>query len=182
MEGAEMTKPTGHPARNLAGASLMLAALALSACQDQPASAPEQQSAEPSEPSGASSELEIQPMSSDDLFDVEMDGELGCAFAADPAEDPLLIASGFVGAEEGHADMVIKFDGALVHGRAREAGGFDTLVNGSAFDTAGMTIAVTRTADEPAGEGESPPYPAMMQVTVSGGDETDVQGFWTCGP
>lgn len=164
----------------------MLAVLGLSACERDAASRASQEEATPVFSTGPGGPAyELQPMTTDDLEGAEIEGELACAFAINPAAEPLLLARGFVDAPVSKAQMLVKYADLVVQGNASEEGGYDAMVGGASFDTAAMVIEVAIVGDEvedTKGFTESAPRKAMIRVSQAGHEQTMVEGYWTCGP
>lgn len=126
---------------------------------------------------GDGSEITLNPLSESDLTEAALPGELGCQFVT--AEDaPLLVAMGNVGTSEA-ARGVVKV-GDYVETVAAP-GGFDGMLEGTAFNGKGKTVEVAVTGPA-SGDGESPPRPATLTYQRADGAEKTYDGQWQCGP
>ncbi len=128
-----------------------------------------------------SGNIDLKAMTSEDLFEVEFDGEMGCAFSQSPAGEPLVLAYGWVGEDEDKADFAVKLNNRLERGDGEEEGGFDALLDGSTFSANGVLVEVAVVSREPAGSGAAPPLPAAMRASRPDGSQAIIRGFWTCG-
>lgn len=148
----------------------------------EPAAAPADQASETPDASpnsgGDGSPIRLSPLASDDLERAELGGELGCSFA-DRGGDTLLLAKGNVASSE-PAFGIVKVGDYVEPVSA--PGGFDGMIKGAKFAGRGKTLLVERTASEPAGGGESPPYPARLTYQRADGASRSFDGLWTCGP
>ena len=143
------------------------------------------QSPPPDPPQTARSALEPQPMKLAEWRGAELKGELGCGFARNVGDLPLLFAASFVD-KTATSDAAMKFDGRVVSLKTESKGGFDALSQGARFAGssglfANVVKAGKRIAETPHVAEESPRYPALLVVT-RGGQELSIDGFWECGP
>lgn len=127
---------------------------------------------------GDGSPIRLSALGSGDIEGAELTGELGCSFA-DRDGDTLLLAKGDVASSE-PAFGVVKVGDYVESVSAR--GGFDGMIKGAKFHGRGKTIVVERTSSQPAGGGESPPYPARLTYQRADGASRSFDGQWTCGP
>lgn len=162
------------------------AACSLAACS-QPESAQEPTAPKPAETAGgADMAFSPEALSADDMKQVSVNGELGCAFALEKQSPALLIARGNVGSTT-PASGIIKIAGRTIPLKSREPSGFDGLGDGATFEGPAVTVAIERLSEDSppstmAGSEESPPYPAKMILSGEGGAENAMNGLWTCGP
>ncbi|MXO65123.1 hypothetical protein [Altericroceibacterium endophyticum] len=152
----------------------------LAACSPQQSDNPAAQASATPEPASAAGLL-IAPLGRGDLEQIEMPGELGCAFAPQTGQAALLVAKGFVD-EESPASAVFKPNGKITLLKGGEEGGYDALINGSTFAGGDWSVTVERASDMAMSDNESPPYPALMSVSGINGEELSIDGVWTCGP
>ena len=133
----------------------------------------------------AGASLDPQPMELADWKSADLRGELGCGFARDVGEAPILFAASFVD-PKATSDAAMKFGGRVVKLSTESKGGFDAMSTGARFAGpdglfANVVRAGDRIAETPQIAEESPRYPALL-VTSRGGRELSIDGFWECGP
>ena len=163
----------------LARIGAALAAAALTACSTVAATdaQPPTRPAQHATLGGDGSPIQLSPLTSEDIDAAKLTGELGCSFAA--GDDALLVAMGVVASKEPAI-------GVLKVGDSVEAisspGGFDGMLRGATFVGRGKAVIVERTASQPLGGGESPPYPARLTYQRADGASRSFEGLWTCGP
>jgi len=130
---------------------------------------------------GDGSQLILSPLSSADLSDITLTGELACSFGQSARGQPLLLARGDVGDADGRATFAVKIGTYVQQGTALEDGGFDALLDGARFGTQGLVLTV-RNLGAPEGGGEWRPRTAELLVQRADGAERVFDGWWTCGP
>ncbi|HUE80408.1 MAG TPA: hypothetical protein VMN38_12390 [Sphingomicrobium sp.] len=127
---------------------------------------------------GDGSPIRLSPLSRQEIGAADLAGELGCGFERDPRET-LLVAMGDVASKEPSFGVVKVGDSVE---SVSAPGGFDGMWKGAKFVGRGKTILVERTSSQPAGGGESPPYPARLTYQRADGASRSFDGTWTCGP
>lgn len=127
---------------------------------------------------GDGSPIRLSPLGSADVEAADLAGELACSFASGEGET-LLLATGDVASQE-PAFGVVKV-GDYVES-VSTAGGFDAMIRGATFAGRGKTVEIERTASQPIGGGESPPFPARLTYQRADGASRSFDGLWTCGP
>jgi len=162
-------------------ALLLGSALALAGCQRDAASQAQSGNTDIFTSASQMDEFALQVMTEDELADHDLAGDYGCAFSIEQIGEPLMVARVFADSPDSRAEMLVKYGESITRGFATEAGGSDAIAKGGSFDTAGLMVDVALTEEEPAGRGESPPYPAMIRVTQPVYGEAFIEGFWTCG-
>ncbi len=116
----------------------------------------------------------------------QLAGELGCSFARNPAEDPLLIAAADV-ADDARGQALVRIGGAVETLRMDRAGGFNAMSRGARFTGAdGLAVDVAVTGSEALVETpriamESPRFAATLTY-ARGGRTIALDGFYECGP
>jgi hypothetical protein len=188
-------------------ALVSLAALALSACsqqktEDQPAATPppavgdetRTPAVAPAAPApvaaapadggsnggtvgGDGSQIQLSGITLADQQAHDLKGELSCYFH-DKAGALLLVASGFSGIKEPGYGLVKVLTSVE---QVVAPGGYDAMVNGTAFSGQGKTVTIAITG-KATGGGESPAYPATLTYDRADGAKRVFPGAWTCGP
>lgn len=184
-------------------ATLGLAALVLTACsqqktEDQPAATPtpavgdetRSPAVTPAVPApvaaapdegatvgGDGSQIQLSDLTLADQQAHPLKGELSCHFR-DKAGALLLVASGFSGVKEPGFGLVKVLDSVE---QVVAPGGYDAMVNGTAFGGQGKTVTIAITGPATGG-GESPPSPATLTYDRADGAKRVFAGTWTCGP
>lgn len=125
---------------------------------------------------GDGSPITLAALSSGDLQDAQLFGELRCVFAATAGQ--LLVAGGNVGLAD-PAVGVVKVGGYVEPVSA--PGGYDGMLKGATFVGQGKTIRVAPTGPA-VGGGESPARPATLTFERADGASRTFPGRWTCGP
>ncbi len=126
---------------------------------------------------GDGSPIELEALSTRDLDEADLGGELACSFAADDGR-PLLHATGVV-ADDAPARGVVKVAGYVEPVHA--PGGFDGMTRNPTFTGQGKTIRIEETGAA-IGGGESPPRPATLTYLRADGASRTFDGRWQCGP
>jgi len=126
---------------------------------------------------GDGSQIQLSDITLADQQAHPLKGELSCHFR-DKAGALLLVASGFSGVKEPGFGLV-KVTGYVEQVVA--PGGYDAMVNGTAFGGQGKTVTIAITGPATGG-GESPPYPATLTYDRADGAKRVFAGTWTCGP
>lgn len=167
--------------------AVFAAAFALAACEGEPErSAEESPAPAPAATFAPPSAVALEPLGEADLATVDLSGELACSFRREAAAAPIWLGRGDVDPAAG-AEAVVKLGGAVRKLTMAGAGGYDAMAEGARFEGEGVTLAIARSGDEPTAEQpqiamESPTYPAVMTVSLSGRDERTIQGLFECGP
>ena len=126
---------------------------------------------------GDGSNIVLVQLSSADIDDAALTGELGCSFSIGNAL-PLLVAMGDVASKEPSRGVVKVGDYVEV---VTAPGGFDAMLQGAQFSGAGKTIRIVLTGAA-TGSGESPPAPATLTYDRADGARRSFAGEWQCGP
>lgn len=117
---------------------------------------------------------------------LNLEGELGCAFARHSGDAPLFFATGIVGMERA-AEGALKLGEGPIKLVMDRPGGFDALSEGGRFTgDDGVFAEIAVNGDEPLVETpqiamESPQYRATLTVGRDG-QSLAVDGIWECGP
>lgn len=119
----------------------------------------------------------LAPLSSADIDDAALTGEVGCSFTIGD-EPPLLVAMGDVASKEPSRGVVKVGDYVEA---VTAPGGFDAMLDGAQFSGAGKTVRIALTGVA-TGTGESPPAPATLTYDRADGARRSFAGQWTCGP
>ncbi|MCX7677577.1 MAG: hypothetical protein N2Z59_09415 [Alteraurantiacibacter sp.] len=131
----------------------------------------------------AASRLVLEPLGSADLAQLRLEGDMGCFFAENPADDPLLVARGKVKAPQSVAQAAIRYAGTVHSGDVQETGGFEALLGGASLSTAALAVTVRpEQGDVGTPSGQMVPRTAQLTVTQAGHPDTVITGFWTCLP
>lgn len=163
--------------------AVFAAAFALAACEGEPErSAEESPAPAPAATFAPPSAVALEPLGEADLATVDLSGELACSFRREAAAAPIWLGRGDVDPAAG-AEAVVKLGGAVRKLTMDD----DAMADGARFEGEGVTLAIARSGDEPTAEQpqiamESPTYPAVMTVSLSGRDERTIQGLFECGP
>ncbi len=181
--------------------SLIGLAVALAACSDPadqpvavdptetPASVPPSPAPAPSVPEssaveaagatigGDGSAIRLSALSSAEVADASLSGELGCSFSTREAS-PLLVAMGNVASPD-PAFGLVKIGDSVE--RVAAPGGFDAMLDGATFSGRGTSISIALTGPATAG-GESPARPATLTFDRADGAQRVFAGRWECGP
>ena len=117
--------------------------------------------------------------------DLELSGELGCAFLAPGGREALFLGAADV-ADDAIASAAMRFGGEVVKLRLAGRGGFSALSKGGRFEGAnGLFVNIVPSGDPvretPQIAEESPRRPALM-VLSRDGQELSIEGFYECGP
>lgn len=167
--------------------AILATALALTACESEPEPAVEETPAPASTATSTSQPtVTLEPLGEADLAAVALSGELACSFRREGVAAPIWLGRGDVGDAAG-AEAVVKLGGAVRKLTMAGEGGYDAMADGARFEGEGVALAIARSGDEPIAEEpqvamESPIHPAVITVSVSGGEARAVQGLLECGP
>jgi hypothetical protein len=126
---------------------------------------------------GDGSRIQLSGLTLADQQAHDLKGELSCYFH-DKANALLLVGSGFSGVKEPGYGLVKVLDSVE---QVVAPGGYDAMVNGTAFSGQGKTVTIAITGPATGG-GESPPYPATLTYDRADGAKRVFAGTWTCGP
>jgi hypothetical protein len=126
---------------------------------------------------GDGSQIQLSDITLADRQAHDLKGELSCHFR-DKADALLLVASGFSGVKEPGYGLVKVLTSVE---QVVAPGGYDAMVNGTAFSGQGKTVTIAITGPATGG-GESPPYPATLTYDRADGAKRVIAGTWTCGP
>jgi hypothetical protein len=169
--------------QRFATAGVIAAALTLVACSDP--KPPEKPATPPDAPTPATppaqpaDQIELSGLTLADRQANPLGGEIGCFFNVD-GPDPFLIAYGSPGLPD-PARGLVKVGGKIE--LISDPSGFDTMVDGAIFKGASKANVAVQVTGPATGGGESPPSPATLTYTRSGGGLSRVYvGTWTCGP
>ena len=130
----------------------------------------------PATQGGDGSEIDLNALTSADMGDAKLEGELACSFSGGGAT--LLLARGNVGSPE-RSQGVVKIASSVE--RISAPGGYDAMIKGVRFAGQGKTITIKVTG-KAEGRGESPAYPATLTYDRADGARRTLIGDWTCGP
>lgn len=126
---------------------------------------------------GDGSQIQLSGLTLADQQAHPLKGELSCHFR-DKANSLLLVGTGFSGVKEPGFGLVKVLDSVE---QVVAPGGFDAMVNGTAFSGQGKTVTIALTG-KATGGGESPAYPATLTYDRADGAKRVFEGTWTCGP
>lgn len=126
---------------------------------------------------GDGSQIQLSDITLADQQAHPLKGELSCYFRDKPGA-LLLVGSGYSGVKE-PAFGLVKVAGYVEQVVA--PGGWDAMVNGTAFSGQGKTVTIAITGKSTEG-GESPAYPATLTYDRADGAKRVFAGTWTCGP
>lgn len=126
---------------------------------------------------GDGSQIQLSDITLADQQAHPLKGELSCYFR-DKAQALLLVGTGFSGVKEPGFGLVKVLDSVE---QVVAPGGYDAMVNGTAFSGQGKTVTVAVTGPATGG-GESPAYPATLTYDRADGAKRVFAGTWTCGP
>jgi hypothetical protein len=131
---------------------------------------------DPATQGGDGSEIDLNALTSADMGDAKLEGELACSFSGGDAT--LLLARGNVGSPE-RSQGVVKVASSVE--RISAPGGYDAMIKGVRFAGQGKTITIKVTGKAER-RGESPAYPATLTYDRADGARRTLIGDWTCGP
>lgn len=165
---------------------MMASMLAVAACSaEEPlpgeTAAPAASSA-PSRP--AAPGVIVQPiLTSEELQEADLAGELGCSFVQDGASGPILIAAADV-LDDARAEGLMRLGAATlpVRLRATGLGGFNAMARGVEFADGDLFVRVVVTSDTPLDDSEAPPLPARLEFGTPDSGTQLIDGQWACGP
>lgn len=115
----------------------------------------------------------LQPLNFEDIEDAALAGEQFSSFETESGT--LLLAAGDV-ASDRPAEAVVKLPRRLMSLSA--PGGFDAIIDGTAFVSAGGSALIEVPSQTAKGGG----FPATLTVQPEGKAETVAEGLWRCGP
>lgn len=121
-----------------------------------------------------------EPLAAEDIEGAQLAGELACSFTQRGGTRPLLVAMADV-ADAARAQGVIRLGPSALRLGGVDAGGFNAMVHGARFTSGDLEARVVVTSDAPSGGGESPPFPAQLEIAGPAGTQR-IDGEWTCGP
>jgi len=126
--------------------------------------------------------MTVEALTEADLSGQTLEGELGCSFTVDDV-GTVFVAMGYV-ADDGPAMGLVRA-GGTVNRVSTRSGGYDDMVDGAEFEGpdsgSDVEVEIDRTSDDPLSGGESPAYPARIEIEWRG-EEVTAEGRWTCGP
>lgn len=164
--------------------------LAFAACSgaDEVAPPPDEVVASPAP--GPTTAIALSPLAAATTRNLQLEGELGCAFTRGGAEGDLLWRGAADVVGNAGAQSVAMIDGELRELAMDGTGGYNAMANGAAFVGDLYRIAIAKTGSEPLVEDpavamESPQYEAIMTVTKGGdasGETVEIAGVLECGP
>ena len=158
------------------------ALLALAACQQNAARDAQQRTAEVFADDDGLPAFALEPITREELDDFELEGDRRCAFAENPAFDPLLVATGFVRSPGSKVEVLVKLSGQVSEAQVVDEAslGLDAVIGGGSFDSGAAIIDIARIDQEPDGSGPAAPDRAMIRLRMAGQDPWIGDGYWTC--
>ncbi len=127
---------------------------------------------------GDGSMIQLTALSTTDIRNARLEGELSCGFAKEEG-DTLLHAAGDAGSSE-RALGLVKVAHSVENVSA--AGGFDGMVRGGSFTGKGKTVLIRITGNRSEKGHESPLHEATLTFERADGASRTISGTWTCGP
>lgn len=118
-------------------------------------------------------------MSTDQLDDIDLPGELACSFA-DASDATLLLARADV-VSDGMVRGVLNNNGYVEMLGNGRAGGFTDLADGITLSGKGLVVELQRGEPRPTGD-EATQQGATLKVQRADGAERSYDGTLTCGP
>lgn len=128
---------------------------------------------------GDGSQIALQPLSREQLHEVDLPGELACSFA-DAGGATLLLARADV-VPDGMVRGVLNNNGYLETLGNGRAGGYGDLVDGITLTGKGLVVELQRGKSQPTGN-ETTEHAATLKVQRADGAERRYDGTLTCGP